>query len=191
MVFESIFSKNYLSLVTADIRPYLEEITNDTNKYSKNKTSIETLESKFFSIAKDYIDAYVAMKIAPGNPEYQNNFNNAKTKLQETTSELLSLQQNIEMDIQKYNRDTSKLNEEIKKGKERNTLLQNELDEIKGANAGSSIMIKNFKEMYRKNYYTNVALLVGILGSLFLLYKVSKYPSVFNSNSNQPISINK
>lgn len=191
MVFKSIFTNNYLSLVTADIRPYLEKIDDDTNKYSKNKIDIETLESQFFSIAKDYVNAYIAMKIAPDNPEYQNNFNNIKNKLNETTASLLSIKQNIEMDIQNYISNTDKLNVEIKKEKERNEILNDELNEIRGANAGSSIMIKNFREMYRKNYYTNAAMLAGILGSLFLLYKVSQYPSVFSTNYNDRIGINK
>lgn len=178
----SIFSKDYLSLVSPEIRPYLERFDNETNLFENYKTKIDTLESQFSSVLEDYKTAYISYKIAPTNPDYATNFNDTTSKLSKISEELLALQQTIQLEIEKINVSTGKINLEITKEKETRDELLRELSNIKGANAGSKIMISNFKEMYRKNYYTNTAMFVGILGSLFLLYKVSQYPSVFNKN---------
>ncbi len=183
MVFVSIFADDYLSLVTAEIRPYLENMTKETSKYASNNFKINEYKDQFSSALDDYKKAYVPYNTAPENEEYAVPYNTAVSNLEQITSNLSKLQIKIQDDIKKHNELTTKINDEIIKEKERNQSLLEELSKIESAHSGSSIMISNFKKLYSSNYYTNIGMFVGILGSFYIFYTFSKYPSIFSSNN--------
>jgi len=140
---------------------------------------LQTLQSQLPAILADYQKYYVFYNKNPESQEYQQMFQNIKSNLNNVNSQLFTLSNNVQTNIDNINQKLMTINSLIQKEKERNKKLKKNLGMVEPKNDTSTIMIDEYKEIYKSNYLRNWAL---FLSSLFVLYSISKIYSTNKGN---------
>lgn len=160
--------------ITKDDTNY--NITNEYNIIEINREKLKTLEEKIPVILEEYNKLYVLNNLYPNYEDIQNQFNNIQNELNQINRQLYDMNNTIEKEIINLNKVLNKLNENIFREKKINSEYKNNLHNINFHNNASVEMINDYKHIYNEKYTRNIALLLCILFSLFIVNKI--FPSI-------------
>jgi hypothetical protein len=141
---------------------------------SQYKENLETLKSKLPAILTDYQRYYVLNKQHPINAEYQQMFQNIQSNLNNITSTLFILSNDVQSNTNKINEQLLSLNRYINDEKIKNIKLKSQLNIVEDNNNASTELITNYMEMYDSGYLRNWALFFSILIAGTFISKIFK-----------------
>lgn len=160
----------------------MDLFNNNENTINHTKTEqftqkLETLQSQLPSILEDFKKYYVFYNKNPEYPEYQQLFQNIKSNLNTVNSELFTLSNDVQSNIDKLNSDFSSIDTLIKNAKEKNVQLKKSLGIVEHKNNAAFEMITDYKKMYENGYLRNWALFLSILVVGSTIAKIYKAPN--------------
>jgi len=153
---------------TIDNLPKSEQFTNNLN----------VLQEKINPILEEFKKYYVFYNKNPDYPDYQSMFNTIKGQITQVCTDLFTLENNVDLNINKINKSLVELNVLIKKEKKKNRELKVKLGIAETKNNAASELIDNYKEMYDSGYLRNWGLGISILFAGLIISKVYKSPVV-------------
>ena len=145
-------------------------------KYSNTaafRQEIEALQQKLPVILDDYTKYYIFFNKNPEVSEYQNMFENMESNMQETNTKLANIVTNISENMNEINSDLLDLNEKIEIEKTKNKRFNHLLGNVKNEENGATEMIDDYTEIYNMFYLRNIAMVIGIFGCIFIAKKVA------------------
>ncbi len=151
---------------TIDNMPNSEQFTDKLN----------TLQQKINPILEDFQKYYVFYNKNPDYPDYQSMFDKVKGQITQVCSDLFTLENNVDANIDKINKALIALNLLIKKEKKKNRELKRKLGIAETENNAASELIDNYKEMYEEGYLRNWGLGISILFAGLVISKLYKSP---------------
>ena len=143
--------------------------SNSNNNYNEK---LDALNSQFFSVLDDYKKYYVFYNKNPEYSDYAQAFSHAKNIINGLNRDVNAISVEVQGALNKLNDSMTDINTKIEQEKETNDQLKNSLSQIKETKSASNIMNKNYKEMYRVQYVNNISILLGILISITMIFKV-------------------
>lgn len=141
------------------------------SKYEDNHTKLRILKVQFFIVLEEFKKYYIFYNKNPEYQEYATMFFDKKTQVQNINSQLFMKTNEIEQETSKLNDVIKKLDKAIAVEKIKNIVLTKKYAKINGTNNGSFEMVDDYKEIYKKLYFSNITLILGILLTAFLLVK--------------------
>jgi hypothetical protein len=141
-------------------------ISADFNNFEKPSNFIQqlkTLNEQLPSILDDFKKYYVFHNKNPDYGEYQQMFENIKSNLNTTNSNLFMLSNNVQKNTDEINKKLFGLDILIKRERDKNREIKKKLKHIKQENNTTSEMIDNYKEMYQQGYLKNWGLVLSIV----------------------------
>lgn len=140
----------------------------ENNDYEHNfkkpeqfREKIEQLDSAVNLLLNDFKKLYVITNMHPANEEYQTQYQNVINSLAEILSNLFSVSNDVQVNINKLNKQLFELNILIRQEREKNRELKRKLNIIENKSNASSEMISDFKDIYDKKYLRNWSLLLS------------------------------
>ena len=145
------------------------------------KDTLNGYANQFPAILSDFIPAYVNTKLSPDNPTYLNTYNSCKDNITQVQSQLFITTNNIQSEIDNLNSNNATLDSNINAEQTKNIELTNSLQQILSVDSGASILIGETTEIYKTQYISNVAIIIGIIVLIIMLF------SVYRKNTSQNI----
>ena len=137
---------------------------------------INTLKEQLPAILSDFKKSYISYKRNPGNPEYEQVFENIKANLNKINSQVFTISNDINVNTDDINKKLLTINILIKKEKEKNEILKRRLNIVERNNNKSTELISNYKEMYDSEYLRNWGIFLSLIAALTFISKVYKKP---------------
>jgi hypothetical protein len=125
--------------------------------------TINGIKTQFFSALDDFKKYYVYYNKNPEVDEFQNNYENSKSQLQNLSNKLLRISCSINENINKIDSDMTNVVKKLEFEKEANGKLINALNNLEKTQNGSEILIDDSKEKYNEQFYNNALMYFGIL----------------------------
>jgi hypothetical protein len=150
---------------------------------------IAIYKEQYPAILDDFKAAYINYNMNPASDEYLRIYNTANSAINTINSQLFTTTNNIQQSITNLNRTIPNIGGKIDKQKLLHSNLANKYANINGSTHGAYRLTDEVKDIYKTQYSINVTLFVGILISLFLLFRIFKkeggigVPSMKSSNS--------
>lgn len=138
----------------------------------KFNEKIDNIKNSFFSALDDFEKYYVYYNKNPEVDEFQNFYSNSKGQLQQLSSQMFLVTNDIQQKIQDLDSDMNVSSIKLESEKELNGELSKLINNIHTTRSGSEIMIDDAKEEYNIQYYKNIEL---IIGTLFIIRLIMKY----------------
>ena len=135
---------------------------------------LEILQSQLPAILNDFKKYYVFFNKNPEYPEYQQMFQNIKSNLNNINSNLFTLSNDIDQNIDKINNLFFNLDVLIKKERKKNRELKKKLGIVENKNNAASELIYDYKEIYNSEYVRNWALFLSIIVINLTIFKTFK-----------------
>lgn len=135
---------------------------------------IKTLNDTLQYILDEFKKIFVLSKMYPENEEYQQQFSNITNNLKTILSNLFSLSNDVQVNIDNISKEMIKLNNLISVERETNGKLRKSLGIVEDKNNASTEMINNYKEIYDIRYLRNWALGISTLvciATIGIVYK--------------------
>lgn len=135
---------------------------------------IKTLNDTLQYILDEFKKMFVLSKMYPENEEYQQQFSNITNNLKTILSNLFSLSNDVQVNIDNISKEMIKLNNLISVERETNGKLRKSLGIVEDKNNASTEMINNYKEIYDIRYLRNWALGISTLvciATIGIVYK--------------------
>jgi 6-pyruvoyl-tetrahydropterin synthase len=161
----------------------IEDIIDQLPKSEQFTNNLNALQQKIRPILDDFQKYYVFYNKNPEYPDYQSMFDKVKGQITQVCSDLFTLENNVDANIDKINKALVELNLLIKEEKKKNRELKRKLGIAETENNAASELIDNYTEMYEEGYLRNWGLGISILFAGLIISKVYKSPA--------PISIPK
>jgi len=114
----------------------------------------------------------------PENQEYQQQYENMIGGLNQIQSKLFTLDNDVQINIDKLNKAMITLDIEIKREREKNKNLKKKLGIIENKTNASSEMINNYNEIYDIRYLRNWALTLSTIICIITISYVFKKQGV-------------
>jgi len=150
---------------------------------------IAIYNEQYPAILDDFKAAYINYNMNPASDEYLRIYNTANSAINTINSQLFTTTNDIHQSIKTLNRTIPNIGGKIDKQKLLHSNLDNKYANINGSNHGAFRLTDEVKDIYKTQYSINVTLFVGILISLFLLFRIFKkeggvgFPSMKSSSS--------
>ena len=144
-----------------------------SNRYSEK---INSISQQFFSVLEDFKKYYVFFNKNPEVNEYQQFYLNSKTQLQNLNRDIFNTTNDIEKDIENLNRVMSGLNIKLSNEKELSGELTKLMNNLNNTGNGAYTMLEDTSEIYKKQYYKNIELVMGIALISYMLVNVFNSP---------------
>lgn len=144
----------------------------DFVKPDKYKDKLETLHSQLPSILDDFKKYYVFYNKNPENPEYQQIFQNIKGNLNKVNTDVFTITNDVQTNIDNINKKMFQMDTLIRKEKRKNKELKRKLGIVEHKNNASTELISEYKEIYNYGYLRNWALLLSILTVIVTIGKI-------------------
>lgn len=141
----------------------------DKTDYS---TQVSDLQSTFPEVLDDFKKYFVFYQKNPDYTEYQTNFENAKSNLNELIIKLFKISASVQMSTSKINANMEEVNKSIQVNKAEFTKLKRRVLNLKEAHNTSDIMVDDYVTIYNMYYLKNAAILLGVLMQIWILMKV-------------------
>jgi len=151
--------------------------------------SLETLQHQLPSILAEFQKAYILYNTTPGSQEYQQNFENSKTHLNNINSQLFTLSNNVQSNLDQINTKLFAIDGLIKQERAKNKKLKRELGIVEHKKHAAFEMITDYKEIYQSKYLRNWALFFSILFSIGVIAKIYGKPKVSTNLPGVPRAI--
>ena len=149
----------------------LYDLTNQLAKTDNYNNKIKVLNEQFYSILEDFKKYYIFFNKNPNVNEYQQMFLNIKSNIESINSQLFTIHNNIQDNIDDININIEKINTEIQKEKKQNIELKKRVGIVNNKKVSSEILIDDYKELYNNTYYYNITILIGIIIIIILFIK--------------------
>jgi len=153
---------------TIDSLPNSEQFTN----------KLDALQQKIVPILEEFQKYYIFYNKNPEYPDYQSMFDKVKGQITQVCSDLFTLENSVDVNINKINKALAALNVLIKRERKTNGELKRKLGIAETDNNAASELIDNYKEMYEEGYLRNWGLSISILFAGLIISKVYKSPTV-------------
>jgi methyl-accepting chemotaxis protein len=135
----------------------------------QNLEKINSFKSQFMSILDDYKKYYVYYNKNPEVDEFQQNFFNAKSQLQQIMKQLTNLSESIKDETSSLNSQMQNINRKIKLEKNLNGKLDKTVSGLESTNNSSKALIDDSKEEYNAQYVKNWEMILGLFIIGFIL----------------------
>jgi hypothetical protein len=155
----------------------IENIIDKLPKPEQFTNNLDILKQQIGPILDDFKKYYVFYNKNPEYPEYQSMFNTVKGQMTQLCSDLFTLENSVQSNIDEINKALIELNLLIKEEKKRNRELKRKLGIAETENNAAMEMIDNYKEMYDSGYLRNWGLGISILFAFTIISKVYKSSS--------------
>lgn len=129
----------------------------------QNLEKINGIKNRFQMILEDFKKYYIYYNKNPEVDEFQQNFFNSKSQLQNTFKEINDLGQKIKNQIKDTDVQLSMISKHIHQEKLLNNKLTNVVGNLQSTNNSSKVLIDNSKEQYNDQYIKNWEMIIGIL----------------------------
>jgi hypothetical protein len=147
----------------------------DENLIEPNKFNeqLNVLNNSVDLILDEFKKIYVITKMHPENEEYQQQYANIISGLNQLQSKLFTASNDVQVNVDKINKAMIELDIKIKKERENNRELKRKLGIVENKNNASSEMIDDYEQIYDERYLRNWALGLSALicimsiGSIF------------------------
>ena len=153
-----------------DISNDYTNINFDTKKSETYLNKLNELNGSVNLLLDEFKQVYVMYKMYPTNEEIQQHYQNMILNIEKIQSDLFSISNNVQVDINTINTLLLQLNTLIKKEKETNTEFKKQLGIVESTNNSAYEMINDYKEIYNIKYLRNWAL---ILSTFLCIYTIS------------------
>ena len=145
------------------------EINNKTTQYN-NK--LETLKSHMPAILSDFKKYYILYNKDTTNNEYTTLFLNITSNLENVNTNLTLLSNEVQVDINKINKELISLNSLIEEEKTTYKNLNSKLGIVEHKNNATTELITDYKQMYEYGYLRNWGLFFSIVLAGYTISKV-------------------
>jgi hypothetical protein len=148
-----------------------DEYMNSSNQYIEK---MKQLNSGVNILLDEFKKVYVITKMNPNNEEYQQQFQNITNSLADILSQLFTISNDVQVNIDTINKKLIELNVLIIDEREKNKELKIKLGMIENSDNATSEMISDYKQMYNYSYLRNWSLLISSLicmGAISIIYK--------------------
>jgi len=150
------------------------DFINNLTKPDVYQNQLNTIKSQMPLVLNDFKKYYVFYNKNTSLNEYQQLYDNIKNNLQSLSSQLFVINNNIQSNTESINKELLVINNELNNEKNKNLKFKNIFGMLDSQYNASDEMINDYKINYNMYYLNNTALLVGILFSTFVIYKVYK-----------------
>lgn len=149
--------------------------------YQSSEQYIEKLEQLNGGInllLDEFKKIYVVSKMNPEIPEYQQQYANIISNINQVQSKLFTTSNSIQVNIDEISKKLLDINVLIESEKTNNRKLKKKLGMIEDKNNAATEMIDNYKQIYNYNYLRNWAIFLSISICILTISKVYKKPVV-------------
>lgn len=144
-------------------------------------TKLKELQDTFPGILDDFKKYYVFYNKNPDYSEYQRNFENAKSNLNNNIIQIFKLSNQVNLSTQIINAKLKYVNNNIEKNKENYLKLKLRIKNFKETRDTSDILIDEYVTIYNIYYLKNAAIFFGILLEFWILMKIFHHNSTINT----------
>ena len=141
----------------------------DKTDYS---TQVDDLKNTFPEVLDDFKKYFIFYHKNPDYSEYQTNFENAKSNLNQLIIKLFKISDSVQMSTSKMNVNMERINKTIQENKKEYLKLKRRILHLKEAHNTSDIMVDDYVTIYNMYYLKNAAILLGVLMQIWILTKV-------------------
>lgn len=141
----------------------------DVKKSENYLNKLTELGGSINLLLDDFKDVYIMYKMYPENEEIQQRYIQMTESIEKIQSDLFSISNNIDVDINALNKKLVKLNILIREEKNLNREIKRQLGIVESTNESSYIMINNYKEIYNIKYLRNWALFLSLLFTIYTI----------------------
>ncbi len=155
------------------------EVINDN--YTKPEQFIEklnTLNGSVNLLLDEFKKIYVISKTHPSNQEYQQQYSSMVAGLNELQSKLFTISNDVQVNIDKINKEMIALDNRIRNEREKNKELKRKLGIIDNKNNAASEMINDYTAIYDERYLRNWALGLSTLICIMTIGSIFKKQGV-------------
>jgi hypothetical protein len=151
----------------------LEVINENYIKPEQFNEKLNTLNGSVNLLLDEFKKNYVISNMNPSNQEYQQQYSNIVAGLNELQSKLFTISNDVQVNIDKINKDMIALDIQISNEREKNKELKKKLGIIDNKNNAASEMINDYTKIYDERYLRNWALglstviCIMTIGSIF------------------------
>lgn len=142
----------------------------DIKKSETYLNKLNELNGSMNLLLDEFKQVYVMYKMYPTNEDVQQRYQTMISNIEKIQSDLFSISNNVQVDINTINTLLVQLNTLIKKEKETNTEFKKQLGIVESTNNSAYEMINDYKEIYNIKYLRNWAL---ILSTFLCIYTIS------------------
>jgi hypothetical protein len=139
---------------------------------SQFKTQIASLQSQLPAVLQNFTNNYVLNYSNIDNQEYQQSYADAKNILNNLSSQLFTVSNDIQYNTEEINKKLIEIDELVRKEKKEQKQLKKKLGIVESNMNASEELIINFQEMYDSEYLRNWGLFLSVLIALFCLSKI-------------------
>jgi CII-binding regulator of phage lambda lysogenization HflD len=151
----------------------LEYINNNFMKPETFYEKLNELNGKVDLILDEFKKVYVITKMNPSNEEYQQQYANMVAGINQIQSNLFSMSNDVQVNIDNINKAMLSLDIEIRRERKKNKELKRKLGIVENKTNVASDMINDYTQIYDERYLRNWALGLSTLicimtiGSIF------------------------
>ncbi len=138
-------------------------------KPSSYTSKIEELNDSKNLILDEFRKVYIISHTNPNSQEYQQQFANASSQLDQVQSNLFSIGNEVQSNTDTMNNSLLDLNVQIDNERKRNAKLHEKLGKVEQQYTSASGMISEYKEYYNINFLRNWALLLSIVLCIYAI----------------------
>ena len=164
---------DYGAFVSNNIFSYLGNNTLKKDYSNKIYEKIDETNRQFISSLGDYVDSYINYLLNPSNT-YWDTYQKNKTTAIYNKDKLRQLSYSIGNDTSNMVSVTSEKRNMISDEDNYYKDLLNKINNIKGSDNSSSLLINESVELYKSQYIENSILIVGIIAFIVILYTMYK-----------------
>lgn len=138
------------------------ELENDNfTKTIQYKEKINELDSGVNLLLDEFKKLYVIKNMYPNDEEYQNLYENIINNLESVLSNLFSISNEVQVNIDKLNKKLFEFDNLIRSEREKNKELKIKLGIVENKSNATFEMISDYKDIYAKRYLRNWSLLLS------------------------------
>jgi hypothetical protein len=135
-----------------------ENMEENLMKPEQINEKLDVLNGSVKLLLDEFAKLYIITKMHPANEEYQQQYANMVSGLNQIQSKLFSASNDVQGNIDKVNKLMFQLDIEIKKEREKNKDLKRKLGIVENKSNASSEMIDDYTQIYDERYLRNWAL---------------------------------
>lgn len=135
---------------------------------------IEQIENGTNLLLDEFEKLYLIANTHPNNEEYQTNYQNVIDNLSSMLSKSFTISNDVEVNINKINKQLFNINSLIKQERVKNKELKKKLGIVENKSNAAFEMINDYKDIYDKRYLRNWSLLISsivCIATITVIYK--------------------
>lgn len=151
---------------------------NEVNQYNEYIEQLKKLDGGINIILEGFKRVYIVSKMNPTNEEYNQQFQNIANSLASILSQLFTISNSVQVNIDNINKNLVELNNLIKQERQTNRELKQKLGIIENNGNASTEMINDYTDIYNMNYLRNWSLLLSSIFCMISIGIIYKKPGV-------------